>query len=145
MQPTLVTYHAMDDLGRQLGLPSANLAKNTVVLDSGLASLERAHDAGITLGFGTDLIGETQVRQNEELAIRSRVQPAVDVLRSMWNVNARLCRLEDRIGVLKPGAFGDVVISNVDPLEDLPAFAEHETSLSHIVQHGQLIVDRSNH
>lgn len=142
--PTLVTYHAMDDIGRQFGLPSANRAKNTVVLDSGLTSLERAQNAGVTLGFGTDLIGESQTRQNEELAIRSRVQPAADVLRSMWNVNARLCHMEGRIGVLKPGAFGDVVVSRVDPLEDLPAFAEHETSLSHIVQHGQLIVDRSS-
>lgn len=143
--PTLVTYRAMDDMGRQLGLPEANLSKNTVVLDSGLESLERAHKAGVTLGFGTDLIGEAQSRQNEELAIRAQVQPAVDVLRSMWNVNAELCHMHDRIGVLKPGAFGDVIISDVDPLEDLPAFAQHETSISHVIQHGHLVVDRSNH
>ena len=141
--PTLVTYHAMNDIGRQLGLPAANLAKNSVVLESGLASLERASQAGITLGFGTDLIGEAQPRQNEELAIRSQVQPAVDVLRSMWNVNAQLCHLEGRVGVLQPGAFGDVVVSNVDPLDDLVAFADHETALSHVVQSGNLVVDRS--
>ena len=140
--PTLVTYQAMNDIGRQLGLPAANLAKNTTVLESGLESLERAHNAGITLGFGTDLIGESQPRQNEELAIRAEVQPAEAVLRSMWNVNARLCHLEGRVGVLEPGAFGDVVISNVDPLDDLIAFADHETALSHIVQGGQLVVDR---
>lgn len=142
--PTLVTYHAMNDIGRQLGLPAANLAKNTVVLDAGLASVERAHNAGVTLGFGTDLLGETQPRQNEELAIRARVQPAADILRSMWNVNAQLCHMEGLIGVLKPGAFGDVVISNIDPLDDLTAFADHETALSHVVQNGRLVVDRSN-
>lgn len=141
--PTLVTYHAMNDIGRQLGLPAANLAKNSVVLESGLDSLERASKAGITLGFGTDLIGEAQPRQNEELAIRAQVQPAVEVLRSMWNVNAQLCHLEGRVGVLQPGAFGDVVISNVDPLDDLVAFADHETALSHVVQSGNLVVDRS--
>ncbi len=142
--PTLVTYHAMNDIGRQLGLPAANLAKNTVVLDSGLESLERAHNAGITLGFGTDLIGEAQPRQNEEFAIRASVQPNVEVLRSMWKVNAQLCHMHDLIGVLKPGAFGDVVISDIDPLDDLTAFAEHETSLSHVIRHGRLVVDRSN-
>lgn len=141
--PTLVTYQAMNDIGRQLGLPESNLAKNAVVLDSGLESLERAHNAGITLGFGTDLIGEAQPRQNEELAIRARVQPAVDVLRSMWIVNAQLCHLEGRIGVLKPGAFGDVLVSKVDPLSDLQAFADHENSLTHVVQNGQVVVDRS--
>ena len=111
--PTLVTYQAMHDIGRQLGLPAANLAKNSVVLDSGLESLERTHSAGVTLGFGTDLIGETQIRQNDELAIRAQVQPAVDVLRSMWTVNAELCHLEGRIGILQPGAHGDIVISNI--------------------------------
>lgn len=141
--PTLVTYQAMHDVGRRLGLPEVNQAKNTVVLDSGLESLERAHRAGITLGFGTDLIGEVQPRQNEELAIRARVQPAVDVLRSMWGVNARLCGLEGRIGVLCPGAHGDVVISNVDPLEDIAAFARHQTALTHVIQNGRVIVDRT--
>lgn len=142
--PTLVTYQAMNDIGRQLGLPAANLAKNSVVLESGLESLERAHRAGVTLGFGTDLIGEAQPRQNEELAIRAQVQPAADVLRSMWVVNAQLCHLEGRIGVLAPGAFGDVVISNVDPLDDLAAFAAHETSLTHVIQGGEVRVDRTS-
>lgn len=141
--PTLVTYQAMHDLGRRHGLPEANLAKNSLVLDSGLESLERAHRAGVTLGFGTDLIGEAQPRQNDELAIRARVQPAVDVLRSMWTVNARLCQLEGRIGVLHPGAYGDVVISHVDPIDDIAAFSHHETALSHVIQNGDLVVNRT--
>jgi imidazolonepropionase-like amidohydrolase len=141
--PTLVTYQAMHDVGRQLGLPEANLAKNAVVLDSGLESLERLHRAGATLGFGTDLIGETQNRQNDELAIRAQVQPAVDILRSMWTVNAQLCHLEGRIGVLRPGAYGDVVISHVDPLDDINAFARHDTALSHVIQNGKVVVDRT--
>lgn len=141
--PTLVTYQAMDDIGRQHGFPEANLAKNAVVLESGLASLERAQRAGVTLGFGTDLIGEAQVRQNDELAIRARVQSATDVLRSMWIVNAQLCRLEGRIGVVQPGAFGDILISEVDPIADITAFARHETALTHVLQHGKVAVDRS--
>ncbi len=141
--PTLVTYQAMNDIGAQLGLPAANLAKNAVVLESGLESLERAHAVGVTLGFGTDLIGEAQPRQNEELAIRGSVQPAADVLRSMWVVNAQLCQLEGRVGTVSPGAFGDIVVSNVDPLDDLSAFSQPETALSHVVQNGRVIVDRS--
>lgn len=141
--PTLVTYQSMHDIGRQHGLPEANLRKNSVVLDSGLESLERAHRAGVTLGLGTDLIGEAQPRQNEELAIRARVQPAVDVLRSMWTVNAKLCRLEGKIGVISPGAFGDIVISDVDPIADITAFANHRTALTHVIQNGRIVVDRT--
>jgi hypothetical protein len=36
------------------------------------------------------------------------------------------------------------VISNVDPLEDLAGFAQHKTALSHIIQHGNVVVDRTN-
>lgn len=141
--PTLVTYAAMHELGERLGLPPTNLEKNRTVYESGLASLELAAAAGVTMGYGTDLIGESQTMQGRELAIRSEVQPAADVLRSMWIVNPRLCRLEGRIGVVAPGAAGDLVVSRVDPLEDLPAFADTTSSLTHIVQGGQLVVDRT--
>ncbi|MEO1063665.1 MAG: amidohydrolase family protein [Actinomycetota bacterium] len=143
MVPTLVTYRAMDQRGARLGLPARNLEKNTAVLEAGLASVELAHRAGVTLGFGTDLIGETQPMQNQELAIRSEVQPAADVLRSMWVVNAELCHLAGRIGVLTPGAVGDVVVSAVDPLEDLAAFADHQRALTHVIQGGRVVVDRA--
>ena len=71
------------------------------------------------------------------------MQPAIDVLRSMWIVNAQLCHLEGRIGVLQPGAYGDIVISNVDPIDDIAAFAQPETALSHVIQNSNLVVDRA--
>ncbi len=142
MVPTLSTYKAMNDVGSRLGLPAANQQKNIVVYESGLESLEIAVGAGVTLGLGTDLIGETQSYQNQEFAIRAEVQPAVDILRSMWVVNPQLCRLTGKIGVLSPGAFGDVVVSTVDPLENIVAFADHGKSISHVIQAGAVIVSR---
>lgn len=141
--PTLVTYKAMHDFGQRLGLPPKNMEKNAIVYDAGLASLEIAVEAGVTMGLGTDLIGEAQRMQNEELIIRSEVQPAADVLRSMWQVNARLCHLEGEIGVIAPGAHGDLLVSNVDPLEDLARFADHERALTHVVQGGRVMVERT--
>jgi len=140
--PTLATYEAMDQLGEELGLPASNRAKNTKVYAAGLASLEVARTHGVTMGFGTDLIGESQVRQNRELVLRHEVEPAVDILRSMWNTNSRLCHLEGRIGTLAPGAYGDVVVSRVNPLEDLAAFADPMTAFSHVIQGGQIVVER---
>ena len=142
MVPTLSTYKAMNDVGSRLGLPAANQQKNIVVYESGLESLEIAVSAGVTLGLGTDLIGETQSYQNQEFAIRAEVQPAVDILRSMWVVNPQLCRLTGKIGVLSPGAFGDVVVSTVNPLENIVAFADHGKSISHVIQAGAVIVSR---
>jgi imidazolonepropionase-like amidohydrolase len=141
--PTLVTYHAMRELGARLGLPRRNLDKNTVVFDAGLASIEHAVAAGVEMGYGTDLIGESQLMQARELTIRAEVQPAADVLRSMWVVNPRLCRLDGRIGTITPGAFGDLVISRIDPLEDLGRFGDTTVSISHVIQGGRVVVDRT--
>lgn len=140
--PTLVTYEAMDEVGEKLGLPRPNIDKNKAVYNAGLASLEVARRHGVTMGFGTDLIGETQTRQNRELAIRLEVEPAVDILRSMWVVNPQLCHLDGRIGVIAPDAIGDVVISTVNPLDDLAGFVDHEAAFTHVIQSGNVIVER---
>ncbi len=142
MVPTLVTYDAMEEEGEKLGLPKTNRDKNTKVFKAGLASLEIARRNGVTLGFGTDLIGETQIRQNHEFALRHEVEPAVDILRSMWETTAKLCHLEGRIGAIAPNAFGDIVVSRVNPLDDLVGFSNPATAFSHVIQHGRVVVDR---
>ena len=137
--PTLSTYEAMHDVGAKLGLPQTNQDKNKVVFAAGLKSLEVAADAGVDIGFGTDLIGETQVRQNREFAIRSEVQNAKDILTSMYVVNARLMRLEGRIGTLNAGAYGDVVISRTNPLDDILSLSEPEKCLTHVIKGGDIV------
>ncbi len=134
--PTLVTYEAMKELGAALGLPKVNQEKNETVFAAGLRSLEIARDAGVEMGFGTDLIGETQVRQNREFAIRAQAQTPREILRSMYVVNPRLLKREGEIGTLAPGAAGDVVVSRVDPLEDIGALAEPEKALTHVIAGG---------
>lgn len=140
--PTLVTYEAMDQLGEKLGLPRVNRDKNAKVLAAGLESLEIARRNGVVMGLGTDLLGESQNQQNQELVIRHEVEPAADVLRSMWIENSKLCHLEGRIGTLSPGAFGDVVVSKANPLEELRAFANPTTAFSHVIQGGNVVVER---
>ena len=141
--PTLVTYKAMNDQGAALGLPQRNLEKNRVIFESGLASLETMINAGVTMGFGTDLIGEQQRFQNDELRIRAEVQSARDVLHSMWRVNPKLMHLDGEIGVIAPGAFGDIIVSKVNPLDNIAAFAQHENSITHVIQGGVIRVDRT--
>lgn len=140
--PTLVTYKAMNDFGPSLGLPETNLHKNRIVFESGLRSLEELAHAGVIMGYGTDLIGETQPMQNQELTIRAEIQSPADILHSMWVVNAQLCRLAGKIGTLSPGAFGDVVVSRVNPLDDIVGFASHEKSISHVLKNGAPVLER---
>lgn len=142
MVPTLVTYAAMGELGAKAGMPERNLAKNQGVFELGQQSIDVARSAGVELGFGTDLLGEAQTWQNRELAIRAGLEPAADVLHSMYRVNARLCGLEGRIGRLAPGLSADVVITTVDPLANLAGLAHPDTALSAVISRGRVMVDR---
>ncbi len=121
--PTLITYKGMAEEGRRQGLPERNLIKNELVLAAGLRSLELAHQAGIRVGWGTDLIGELQVRQREEFALRAEVVSAATILHSMYVINPQILNRVDSIGRLASGMQGDVVITPINPLENIADLA----------------------
>ncbi|MGH3424117.1 MAG: amidohydrolase family protein, partial [Nocardioidaceae bacterium] len=116
--PTLVTYEFLAREGAAAGLPPASQAKVADVLDAGLGALERAWRGGVSIAFGTDLLGDMHVHQNEEFRIRAKVQPPSEVLRAATTTAARLLGLEGEIGVIAPGARADMLVVDGDPLTD---------------------------
>jgi len=136
--PTLVTYEALAQDGPRFGFPADSIAKIEAVRRSGLASLEVMRQAGLIMAFGTDLLGETQVRQSEEFAIRARVLPATDILASATTVAARLIGREGRLGVIAPGALADLLVVDGDPLEDVTILAAPDRHLRLVMSGGRL-------
>ena len=136
--PTLAAYDGMREMGAALGFPKSNQEKNRLVLDAGLRSLELARAAGVTMGWGTDLVGESQVMQRREFAIRGQVETAQQILASMYQVNPGLCHLEGTIGRLTPVAHADIVLVNVDPLADIAALAGDD-AVTHVIQAGRVV------
>ena len=63
LTPTLITYQTM--ASKEFGdfLPPSIAAKNLQVLDAGLKSIQIADAAGVTMCYGTDLLGPLQVKQ----------------------------------------------------------------------------------
>ena len=140
--PTLVTYFAIDELGRALGFPAASVAKVKDVLDAGLASLETAKAAGVPMGFGTDLLGETHEQQSREFSIRAQVLSPAEILRSATVVNAEILNRSGELGVISPGALADLLVVDGDPLENLSLLEEQGKHLAVIMKGGQLFVNR---
>jgi len=114
--PTLVTYDAMARHGSELGMTPVALAKNTEVLDHGKVAITRARDAGVPVGFGSDLMGDLEREQLHGLRLQSEITGVLDLLRSLTSVNAALLR-EERLGRIGGGAAGDVLIFDGNPLE----------------------------
>jgi imidazolonepropionase-like amidohydrolase len=134
--PTLVTYFAIDELGQRLGFPAVSQAKVKDVLDQGLASLEIAKAAGVPMGFGTDLLGETHDQQSREFQLRGEVLSPTDVVRSATVVNARILNREGELGVIAPGALADLLVVDGNPLEDLSLLAEPNKHLRMVMKAG---------
>jgi imidazolonepropionase-like amidohydrolase len=124
--PTLVAYDALKRRGRDYGLSAVSLAKNEIVLDAGLRSLELAKAAGVAIGFGTDLIGQLEDDQSREFLIRGEAERPIEVLRAATLVNARILRREGRLGELVPGAHADFLIVEGDPTRDLAVLTRPE-------------------
>ena len=136
--PTLVTYEALAQDGPGYGFPRDSIAKIEAVRASGLASLDIMRDAGLTLAYGTDLLGETHARQSEEFAIRSRALPAAEILASATTVAAKLVGMAGRIGAVAPGAFADLLVVDGDPLIDATVLASPERNLRLVMARGRL-------
>ncbi len=140
--PTLVVYEQIAALGRQWGFPAESLTKLDQVRAAGERAVRIAVDAGVRLGFGTDLLGETQPAQNREFALRGAAQPPLEVLQSATVINAELLGRAGDLGTLQPGSAADVLLVSGNPLADLSVLVEHETNVRLVMRAGEVLLER---
>lgn len=140
--PTLVVYDQIAEFGRQLNFPAESMAKLHSVLTSGFTAIETALAAGVEIGFGTDLLGETHDAESKEFQLRAQVQSPLDVLRSATLVNAELLGKTGELGVIAPGAFADLLLIDGNPLDDIALTSGQGDHLDLIVRSGEIIENR---
>lgn len=135
--PTLVTYEALSKEGASLGLPPEGVAKIDTVKLAGLQSLETMRNAGLSMAYGTDLLGPMHRHQSEEFLIRSRVIPAHEVIASATSVAAKLLGRENELGTIRPGALADLIVVDGDPIRDLSLLTGQGRHMPIIMQSGR--------
>ena len=140
--PTLIAYYSMRRRGREYGLSEYSLQKNEVVLAAGLRSVELARNAGVKIGFGTDLLGQLQDDQCREFLLRAELMKPAEIIRSATIVNAEILQRAGELGELKPGAFADLIVVDGDPLADLGLFQDDGKHLSAIMKGGRFFKNR---
>lgn len=136
--PTLVIYDCLDRHADAIGLGPANREKNRVVRDAGLASLEILRNAGVPMGYGTDLLGWMHDDQLEEFALRARVLPAAEILRSATSINAQVLRRED-LGEVAVGKTADLILIDGDPMADISVLSGQGERIDLVVQAGRIV------
>jgi imidazolonepropionase-like amidohydrolase len=142
MVANLVAYYAMKERAAEYGMSSDMLAKNDLVIDGGLRSLEICKRAGVPVGYGTDLLGALQVEESREFRIRSEVLSPIEIIRQATTIGARIVRQEGKIGTLKAGAYADLLLIDGDPLKNLGLFEEQGKHMSVIMKGGKFHKNR---
>ena len=82
----MATIAALVDEGGKLGLPPVSMDKLRRVGDAANASLAIMKQAGVRMGFGTDLLGSLHTRQSTEFTLRAQALPNIDILRSACTI-----------------------------------------------------------
>lgn len=77
-----------------------------------------AHEAGILVGCGADLIGPDQKDYGLEVALVSEVVGPMQAIRTATLDNARVLRIDDYTGSVENGKVADLVVVDGDPLDD---------------------------
>jgi imidazolonepropionase-like amidohydrolase len=138
----LVAYYAMRERAKEFGMTAEMLAKNDLVIDGGLKSLEICKRAGVPVGYGSDLLGQLQVDQSREFLLRREVLSPIEIIRQATIVGAEIVRMPGKLGVLKPGAFADILVVDGDPLKKLELLAGQGENLSVIMKAGRFHKNR---
>jgi imidazolonepropionase-like amidohydrolase len=137
--PTLITYEKLAVDGARYGLGADSIAKIETVRRGGLESLSIMREAGLTMAYGSDLLGEMHVHQSGEFELRARVLPGLEVLRSATTIAAKVCGLEGRAGIIEAGADADLLVVDGNPLQDWALLEGQGNRIPAIMQAGRFV------
>ena len=140
--PTLATYDAMDRRVDEIGLTPVQKAKNLEVLDHGKRAIAIAAEEGVTIGFGTDLMGDLEDDQLQGLRLQHEVMGTTGVLRAATRGNAELIG-DDRVGRIGEGSFADMVVLARDPFSEPEALWDPAEDARDVVIDGVPVTPRS--
>ena len=134
--PTNVTYRALYKHGKSFGFPEVSIGKLKDVLDVGLNAIEVAKNNGVKIGHGSDLLGECQIYQSDELSIKAEVVGNYEAIRHATEVNAEILNMSDELGVIKENALADILIVDGNPSKDIGLLTNDAKFIPKIMKDG---------
>jgi len=118
--PTLYLVDWQRENAAKANLPDFLRAKMEMVSQSSKATLKKAFDAGVKIGFGTDAAVYPHGLNAHEFNVY--VQLGMSPLHAIQTAtinDADLLGLSDKIGTLEPGKYADIIAVDGNPLQDV--------------------------
>ncbi|CAO2654487.1 Nn.00g112200.m01.CDS01 [Neocucurbitaria sp. VM-36] len=144
LTPTLIAYDQMASPKWEGFLPASEKSKNTEVLDAGLRALKIASDAGVTICYGSDLLGPLGAAQSHEFVLRSKALTPLEVLRCATINAARMLRQEECLGQIREGFKADILFLAANPLDDVTILDKPEDYVKSVMKEGRVYKSRWN-
>ena len=121
--PTLAWYDTLAD-GERFGLPARLQSRGAGAADATRAAIRHALDAGVPVGFGTDLCGPTLDRMPEALSLQAAVMGGHEALVAATRTNAELMNIDDVCGTVEVGKHADLLVVDGDPASEPERLAD---------------------
>ena len=123
-----------------------NRRKGRTILEGYENVMNLAKKHGVKMGFGTDAAAGMVDTILWEFTMRSKFFTPLEMLKQATSTNAELLRFsnsrdpykEAPLGVIKEGAWADMLIYNANPLEDIEVVTNHTEHLKVIIKNGKV-------
>ena len=142
--PTMVIIFALMEMGKKLGFPPQSQEKVEFAFRQAISGMNLMRQAGVKIGFGTDLLGETYTQQCREFTLRSDVFSPVEILRQATSNTADILNHKGKLGCIAPDAFADILVVDGDPLKDISLLAADGRNLRVIMRAGKFAKNELN-
>lgn len=138
--PTLAVTRLLAEEWREWGLPDEVAPRIAGVEEAMTHAVKLAHDAGVLIGSGSDLIGPLQNRRGLELSLKARILGPMEAIVSATSTNARIIGASDDLGTVDVGRTADLIAIDGDPLTDPELFDDPDRVVL-VIKQGVVVKD----
>jgi imidazolonepropionase-like amidohydrolase len=139
--PTIATYELLSAEGRSLNYPGYQIDKIDQALRGAYEALKVAHEYGVRIGSGSDVLGFHQRRKSMEVVYKSRVLSPMEALIATTRTNAELVGLADEVGTVEAGKQADLLLVDGDPTAE-PSVLTDRARIHLVMLGGNIVADR---
>jgi imidazolonepropionase-like amidohydrolase len=137
--PTMSIIWSLDREGRELGFPEQSLEKLKLIKDEAVGRLQHMKDAGVKVGYGTDLLGPLERHQLQEFKLRGQIYSNHEMLVQATSMAAEIVGAKGKLGIVRAGAAADLLVVDGDPLEDIDCLVADGANLRIIMKEGAFV------
>ncbi|ASK63789.1 aryldialkylphosphatase [Virgibacillus phasianinus] len=126
--PTLLAPVAVLETAKDVGMPETAVVKSKEVIEHHMASIAKAHKAGVKIAMGTDAGVMKHGTNLRELGLMADIgMSPMETIVASTKTAAECLGWEDKVGTLEQDKLADIIIVKGNPLEDIYSLADNNT------------------